>query len=152
MPDMDRFLSGHPEGVEMTPPPALDGRHWLAANNGTNTAFAGPWGVSFAANLTPDADTGVLSHWSPDTFIATLRSGRHEGRGRAILPPMPWPVYQNATDADLRAIFAYLQTIPAVKNRVPQPLEPSAAAEPAPAPTAAPTAAPTTTPTTATQR
>jgi hypothetical protein len=51
-----------------------------------------------------------------------------EGRrqGRAILPPMPIPMYKHFTDADLEAIYAYLQSIPAVKNRVPEPTAPVA--------------------------
>ena len=53
-----------------------------------------------------------------------LRTGRHEGKGRPILPPMPWPMYGKLNDADLRAVFAYLQSLPPVKNRVPQPVDP----------------------------
>ena len=41
---------------------------------------------------------------------------------------MPIPAYKHFNDADLEAIFAYLQSIPAVKNRVPAPLPPAAAA------------------------
>ena len=54
----------------------------------TNTAFAGPWGVSFTANLTPDKETG-LGKWTEEMFIATMRTGRHQGKGRPMLPPMP---------------------------------------------------------------
>jgi cytochrome c len=123
--DMDRMLSGHPEQFEMPPAPAPTGP-WLVSIAATNTAFAGPWGVSFTANLTPDKDTG-LGKWTSRTFIETIRTGRHLGRGREILPPMPIPVYQNFTDEDLGAIFAYLQSIPAVKNKVPAPRPPAAA-------------------------
>lgn len=121
-PDMSRELSGHPEDLAVTAPPALGGA-WQWAGAGTNTAFAGPWGVSFTANLTPDPETG-LGRWTPETFVAAIRNGRHEGQGRPILPPMPWPMYRNASDEDLRAIFAYLQSIPKVRNRVPQPIDP----------------------------
>jgi len=121
-PDMSRALTGHPQDVRLPPTPALpDGWGWIGA--ATNTAFAGPWGVSFTANLTPDPDTG-LGNWTVDMFIAALRTGRHQGRGRPILPPMPWPVYGQATDADLTAIFAYLRSLPPVRNRVPAPLDP----------------------------
>jgi len=123
-PDMTRQLSGHPQDVVITAPPQLAAAgvfNWAGA--GTMTAFAGPWGVSFTANLTPDPETG-LGKWTEDTFIAALRTGRHEGQGRPILPPMPWPQFRNATDEDLKAIFAYLQSIPPIKNRVPQPIEP----------------------------
>ena len=83
-------------------------------------------GVSFTANLTPDRETG-LGKWNLRTFVDTIRTGRHMGRGRAILPPMPIQMHKHFTDADLQAIFAYLQSIPAVSNRVPEPLSPSAA-------------------------
>ena len=118
--DMSRMLSGHPENLQMPPAPVLPEGPWLVVSSATNTAFSGPWGVSFTANLTPDPDTG-LGDWTARDFKATIRSGRHMGRGRAILPPMPIQVYKNFTDADLEAIFAYLQTIPAVKNSVPEP-------------------------------
>ena len=92
----------------------------------TNTSWAGPWGVSFTANLTPDVETG-LGAWTVDDFKATIRGGRHMGRGRPVLPPMPIAVYDNFSDDDLEAVFAYLRTIPPVKNRVPEPEAPRAA-------------------------
>ncbi len=116
-PDMARYLSGHPEGLAVAPAPAL-GKGWMYAGNATNTAFAGPWGVSYAANLTSDGDTG-LGAWTEEAFVATIRSGKHLGVGRPILPPMPWPTYAKASDEDLKAMFAYLKTVPAMKNRVP---------------------------------
>jgi mono/diheme cytochrome c family protein len=121
-PDMSRALSGHPEGLDMPegPRPA---EPWLMTVAATNTAFSGPWGVSFTANLTPDRETG-LGRWTVRNFIETIRTGRHLGRGREVLPPMPIPVYNNFTDADLAAIFSYLQSLPAVKNRVPEPRSP----------------------------
>ncbi|MCM2257775.1 MAG: diheme cytochrome c-553 [Vicinamibacteria bacterium] len=121
-PDMSRELSGHPQDVTLPPAPAAQGP-WVWSAAATNTAFAGPWGVSFTANLTPDPETG-LGHWTPETFVSAIRSGRHEGQGRPLLPPMPWPMYRNATDADLRAVFVYLQTLPKIRNRVPQPIDP----------------------------
>jgi cytochrome c553 len=118
-PDMTRMLSGHPASIDVpAAPPASQA--WPTSASGTMTAWAGPWGTSFTANLTPDKATG-LGAWTKDEFIAALRTGRHQGRGREILPPMPWPVYGQMTDADLEAIFAYLQTIPAIANKVPEP-------------------------------
>ncbi|HQR20292.1 MAG TPA: c-type cytochrome [Burkholderiaceae bacterium] len=122
-PDMSRMLSGHPESAALPPAPAPQGP-WIVAASATNTAWAGPWGVSFTANLTPDAETG-LGKWTQRNFSETIRTGRHMGRGRQILPPMPIPMYRNFTDADLEAIFSYLQSIPAVRNRVPEPLPPT---------------------------
>jgi hypothetical protein len=79
----------------------------IAAASGT--AFSGPWGVSFAANLTPDDNTG-LGIWTEDMFMKTLRTGRHMGVSREILPPMPWFNYGKMTDEDLKAVYAFLRT------------------------------------------
>ena len=125
-PDMGRLLSGHPESLRMPPAPRLPAGPWGVVVSATNTAWAGPWGVTFTANLTPDG-TG-LGGWSAKQFADTMRTGKHLGVGREILPPMPIPAYRNFNDADLDAIFAYLQSIPAVKNQVPAPLPPAAAA------------------------
>lgn len=125
-PDMSRMLSGHPETLAMPPVPALPEGPWLATVAATNTAWAGPWGVSFTANLTPDAETG-LGQWTLQNFKDTIRTGRHMGRGRPVLPPMPIPAYRNFTDQDLAAIYAYLRTVPALKNRVPEPWAPAPA-------------------------
>jgi len=122
-PDFSRALSGHPEQLKMPPPPALGDGPWVMTSSATNTAHAGPWGVSFTANLTPDPQTG-LGLWTLRDFQQTIRTGRHMGRGREILPPMPIPVYRNFTDKDLAALYAYLRTVPAINNRVPEPLPP----------------------------
>ncbi|HYO13910.1 MAG TPA: c-type cytochrome [Thermoanaerobaculia bacterium] len=117
-PDMSRMLSGHPESLRMPPAPAAQGP-WLWSGAETNTAFAGPWGVSYATNLTPDQNTGI-GVWTEDIFVKTLRTGRHWGVARPILPPMPWQNYSRMSDEDLAAIYAYLRSIPAVHNRVPE--------------------------------
>jgi hypothetical protein len=122
-PDMSRALTGHPSDVVMPPPPTLPEGPWQWIGAATNTAFAGPWGVSFTANLTPDPETG-LGKWTPEMFIATIRTGRHQGKGRPVLPPMPVQVYANLTDDDLKAVFAYLQSLKPVRNRVPAPIDP----------------------------
>jgi mono/diheme cytochrome c family protein len=120
--DMSRALTGHPADVVMPPPPAASGP-WIAHVAATNTAWAGPWGVSFTANLTPDPETG-LGKWTEDMFIATMRTGRHQGKGRALLPPMPYWMLGALGDEDLRSVFAYLQSLPPVRNRVPAPIDP----------------------------
>jgi cytochrome c553 len=129
-PDMTRLLSGHPAELKMPPAPDLGKGPWMMTAAATRTAWAGPWGVSYTANLTPDPETG-LGKWTEKQFIAAIRTGKHEGKGRPILPPMPWEVYKNASDADLKAIFAYLRSLTPVKNAVPQPLEPPAPPAPA---------------------
>ncbi|REJ73514.1 MAG: diheme cytochrome c-553 [Acidobacteria bacterium] len=123
-PDMSRMLSGHPASVKVTGAPAFD-NGWASAANETNTAWAGAWGVSFTANLTPDVETG-LGAWSEDEFVAAVRSGRHRGRGRPILPPMPWPFLSQASDDDLSAIYTFLRSLPPISNRVPDPIPPAA--------------------------
>jgi hypothetical protein len=122
-PDMTRMLSGHPEAMPMPQPPGLPKGPWLWVGGATNTAFAGPWGVSFAFNLTPDVNTGI-GIWTEDMFINTIRSGRHMGVSRPIKPPMPWKGYSQMTDEDLKAIYAFLRTIPPIHNRVPDAIDP----------------------------
>jgi hypothetical protein len=73
-------------------------------------------------NLTPDSETG-LGSWSEQMFIEMSRTGRHMGKGRPVLPPMPVASLTAATDEDLRAIFAFLKSLPPVKNRVPDPVD-----------------------------
>jgi cytochrome c553 len=90
------------------------------------TAWSGPWGVSHTANLTPDPETG-LGALSEENFVQSIRTGKHLGAGRDILPPMPWPMYRNLSDEDLKAIFAYLKSIPPIKNKVPDPVPPAPA-------------------------
>jgi hypothetical protein len=120
-PDMTRMLSGHPESLQMPPSPAAQGP-WLVSAAATNTAWSGPWGVSFCANLTPDPETGILRDFTEQQFIQTMRTGKHQGQGRAILPPMPWFNYGKMTDEDLKAVWAYLRQIPPIKNKVPDPI------------------------------
>jgi cytochrome c553 len=124
--DMTRMLSGHPQDLQMPPAPELPAGPWDTVSSATVTAWSGPWGVSFTRNLTPDADTG-LGAWTEREFIDTLRNGRKQGIGRELLPPMPWPAYGQASDEDLSAVFAYLRSIPAISNRVPDPIPPAPA-------------------------
>jgi hypothetical protein len=122
-PEMSRRLSGHQAAIKMPPAPSLGKGPWVWAGAGTMTAFAGPWGVSFAANLTPDVETGHGS-WTEKMFIDAMRTGRHLGKGRPILPPMPYWALAAATDQDLRAVFAFLKSLPPIKNAVPDALDP----------------------------
>lgn len=122
VPDPTILLSGHPSHEQLAPIPEgipnMGG--WAAACNANMTAWAGPWGVSFAANLTPDKQTG-LGDWAVEDFIGAMRTGNHMGNpnGANILPPMPWQSIGQLTDDDLKAIFAYLQTLTPVPNLVP---------------------------------
>ncbi|HEY4490970.1 MAG TPA: diheme cytochrome c-553 [Acidobacteriota bacterium] len=127
VPDESRLLSGHPSNDKVPPVPAgtIGPNGWGAMANNHFTAWAGPWGVSFTANLTADPETG-LGSWTEDMFMKAIRTGKHMGEGRDILPPMPWPEYRNFTDDDLKAIFAYLRTLKPIKNAVPDPIPPTA--------------------------
>lgn len=116
-PDTARLLSGHPAEMKMPPAPALSSP-WMWAGAATNTAFAGPWGVTYAANLTPDENTG-MKVWTEAMFVSAMRTGKHMGVSRPIMPPMPWQAVAAMTDADLKAVYAYLQSIPPIKNDVP---------------------------------
>lgn len=116
-PDLSRTLSGHPESMSMPPAPKTEGP-WNWSGAATLTAFAGPWGVSYASNLTPDKDTGI-GLWRLEDFVDAMRTGKHMGAGRPILPPMPWQGVGKLSDEDLRALYSYLMSVPPVKNRVP---------------------------------
>lgn len=125
VPDMSRALSGHPQGAP--DPAATPAGHDLAVIGPTMTSFRLGFGTVYTANLTPDEATG-LGAWTEDMFVRALRTGRHMGgAGRPILPPMPWPNLAQQTDADLKAVFAYLRSIPAIRNDVPAPKVPDAA-------------------------
>jgi mono/diheme cytochrome c family protein len=127
--DSTKLLSGHPAGAPLPPfdAKALNPDGWINMSPDL-TAFVGPWGVSYSANLTPDSATGIGA-WSEETFIQSLRTGKHLGQpnGRPIMPPMPWNFVGQMTDEDLRAVYAYLRTLPPVSNRVPVPVPPDQA-------------------------
>ena len=125
MPDTTRILSGQPanEPIAKVPVEYLGPGKWAAVTNGHFTAWAGPWGVSFARNLTPDEATGI-GNWTEDIFIKAMRTGKDLGVGRDILPPMPWFNLAKMTDDDLKSIFAYLKTLKPVHNQVPDPIPP----------------------------
>jgi hypothetical protein len=119
--DTTRMLSGHPKAEKLAP--ILKTQDWMLFNNGL-TAFVGPWGLSYAANLTPD-DTGI-GNWKFEQFMTAIRKGKSKGLegNRPLLPPMPWEMYKNMTDEDLLSIFTYLKSLPPVNNLVPAPVAP----------------------------
>lgn len=129
-PDMARSLMGHPAGLAVSDPAGLKAP-WIGSASATMTSWSGPWGRSYTANLTSDVETGI-GGWTERQFIDTIRNGRHLGNGRPLLPPMPWPAFREFADDDLAAMFAYLKTVPAIRNRVPDPVAPSGPAMPEP--------------------
>jgi hypothetical protein len=126
--DTTRLLSGYPAASQLPefPKGAVGPGKWGAVTTWDLTAWGGPWGVSFAYNLTPDMKTGI-GGWPEEMFLKTLRSGKFMGMSRDILPPMPWQTIGQMTDDDLKAIFAYLKSIPPISNQIPQPLPPPTA-------------------------
>jgi hypothetical protein len=122
--DSALWLSGHPAGS-----PSIDVDRKAMESKGlvvtqVFTEWVGPWGVSYAANLTPDASG--LGSWTDDQFIYAIRNGKYKGlpNSRPLLPPMPWEMFKFMTDMELKAIFAYLQSIKPVSNMVPPPIPP----------------------------
>ncbi|MBL7852685.1 MAG: diheme cytochrome c-553 [Cyclobacteriaceae bacterium] len=121
-PDPARLLSGHPKN---DPVPVARGQEdWILFSQDL-TAFVGPWGLSFSANLTPD-DTGIGA-WDFEQFKRAIRKGKYKGLegSRDLLPPMPWQMYRNFTDDDLFAVFTYLKSLPPIDNLVPAPVAPA---------------------------
>lgn len=127
VPDTSRLLSGHPSDLALPPidKSQIGPGKWALSNNDHFTAWVGPWGISYAANLTPD-ETGI-GNWTIDHFKRAIREGKFKGlpNGRMLLPPMPWQAYNHATDEELEAIFAYLKSIKPVRNVVPAPTPPT---------------------------
>lgn len=118
-------LSGYQAGDSLPPlhKDALQGG-WMLMNSEL-TAFVGPWGISYAANITSD-ETGIGT-WTLDQFKIAMREGRFKGRkdGRMMLPPMPWQNFARLNDEDLESMFKYLQNTEPVKNAVPAPVPPN---------------------------
>ena len=129
VPDSTKLLAGYFEGTKL---PVGDlnviSQNGLALTESNFTAWVGPWGISYAANLTPDNATGIGT-LSEEMFIKCLREGKWMGVGRPLMPPMPWPGIGSATDEDLKCIYAYLMSIKPIHNVVPQPTPPDQAAE-----------------------
>ena len=73
---------------------------------------------AYAPNITQDRETGIGS-WSDEEIMRVIREGVRPD-GTVIGPPMPIPSYRNMSDSDVRAIVAYLRTVPPVRNVVPR--------------------------------
>ena len=130
--DMSLMLSGHPAKM---PPADFNAKE--AAKKGlivtqTFTAWTGPWGVTYAANLTSDS-TGI-GRWKEEQFLKALKEKKWMGleNTRPLMPPMSMMPATLMTDDELKAIFAYLKTTPPIHN-----IAPEAALLPPPPPPAA---------------
>jgi len=129
VPDTTKLLAGYFEGT-MLPKADINmlAQNGWAMTESNFTAWVGPWGISYAANLTPDKATGIGT-LSEEMFIKSLREGKWMGVGRPLMPPMPWPGIGSATDEDLKCIYAYLMSVKPIHNEVPQPTPPDKATE-----------------------
>jgi mono/diheme cytochrome c family protein len=111
-----RQLTGHPTNLPAPIwEPSMMEKNIAVAISPTFTAFAGPFGVSIAPNITPDKQDGIGA-MTADDLVKSWRSGKHWKLDRPILPPMPASSYKNMTDQDIRAIHAYLMSLPATKS------------------------------------
>lgn len=118
--DMSLMLSGHPAKM---PPAAFDPKE--AAKKGlivtqTFTSWTGPWGTTYAVNLTSDS-TGI-GNWKEAQFLKALKELKWMGldNTRPLMPPMSMMPATKMTEDELKAIFAYLKTTPPIHNIAPQ--------------------------------
>lgn len=118
-PDTSRRLSGHPADMPLGPSDTnVFANGWVLMSMQLTTTH-GPWGKTYAANLTSD-ETGI-GNWSYEQFKKAMTEGKYKGMDntRPLMPPMPWPNFRNLHEDDLQAIFAFLKSTKPVKNRVP---------------------------------
>lgn len=118
--DVERRFSGHPADVPLGNVDTSMLKNWVFFAQGL-TAAAGSWGVSYAANITSD-ETGI-GNWTEAQFFKAIREGKSKGLdgARPLLPPMPWPMYKNLSNEDLRSIYTFLKSTKPVRNVVPAP-------------------------------
>lgn len=74
------------------------------------------FGIAVASNITPDRETGIGA-WSDDEIVRAIREGKSRD-GRTLGPPMPYHLYRDLSDTDVRAMVAYLRTVPPVRHAV----------------------------------
>ena len=127
IPDTTRLMSCYPseKGIPTLSEALAKDQSWVKMSHDV-TAFAGPWGMTFGANLTPDEATGI-GNWTEEVFVKTIRTGKHLGQegGRPVMPPIPWYMIAKMTDEDLSSMYQYLMSLPAISNRVPAPIPPN---------------------------
>jgi len=85
--------------------------------NAGGRKFSGPFGVVYGTNITPDEETGIGA-WSEQQFIDAMRYGMRPN-GDRLLPVMPYPSFRLLAVADMKALWAYLRSLPAIKRRNP---------------------------------
>ncbi len=124
VPDPELLLSGHPADLPISEIDKSQLESWILFNHHL-TAAVGPWGVSFSANIT--SDPSGIGSWTEEQFINSMREGWYKGLegGRKLMPPMPWEVFKNFNDDDLKAMFAYLKTVKPIQNVPPAYMPPN---------------------------
>ncbi|MCW5734722.1 MAG: c-type cytochrome [Enhydrobacter sp.] len=132
-------IAWHPE-IEPTMPPSpssfarklvIEGEQLAKLGNcaGCHTAEPGrplaggrslatPFGTIFAANITPDAETGIGT-WSRAAFDRAMRRGIARN-GKHLYPAFPYDHFTHASDGDVEALYAWLMTRPAIASRAPE--------------------------------
>lgn len=86
--------------------------------NAGGRRFDAPFGTVYSTNITPDRQTGI-GDWSDDQIIAGIRLGRRPN-GERIIPVHPFMTFNGLAEEDLRALVAYLRSLPPI-NRPNQP-------------------------------
>lgn len=119
--DPEKLFSGHPADNKLPQfsPDIIGPGKWRGLFTDSMTAWGGPWGISYAANLTPDKKTGI-GRLSEDNFVSILNIGIHSNMNRKLMEPMPWKEISELRDDDLKAVFQYLKTVKPVRNNVPE--------------------------------
>ena len=121
VPNPERLFSGHLSGNKLPdiPEGMIGENKWFGLYTSGFTAWGGPWGISYSANITPDKETGI-GKWTQQDFLTVIRLGIHSNFKRGLMPPMPWQEINELSDENLISIFKYLKTIKPVKNKVPE--------------------------------
>lgn len=94
--------------------PQVQGQNVRGMEFAGGFSLQGPWGSVASANVTPDSSG--ISYYDEALFLEVMRTG--QVRARKLSSLMPVMIYKNLTDADLKAIFAFLRTTKPVKHRV----------------------------------
>jgi mono/diheme cytochrome c family protein len=103
------YLAAAADCVACHTDPADGGRPYAGGR-----ALATPFGTFYSPNITPDPETGI-GRWTDEQFLRALRDGVRPD-GANYFPVFPYPSFTNITDADARAIKAYLFSLPAVRQ------------------------------------
>ena len=91
----------------------------LAGGRGLKT----PFGIFYVPNITPHPEHG-LGKWTEADFFHAMREGLNK-EGSHYFPVFPYTTFTAIADDDLKAMFAYLKSIPPIKNKVPDPVPPA---------------------------